>query len=110
MNTSKESVMKIWKSCRFDTLYYHDGADVNDECDVVIDGEYITVSYDADGLRVTYFGLMKGNGHFELQAPDVNGRATLHRFDDGRTLEGYWVEGELKGMWRITLHGIAGIA
>lgn len=102
--------MKIWKSCRFDTLYYHDGADVNDECDVVIDGEYITVSYDADGLRVTYFGLMKGNGHFELQAPDVNGRATLHRFDDGRTLEGYWVEGELKGMWRITLHGAAGVA
>lgn len=97
--------MKVWKSCRFDALYYHADADVNNECDVVIDGENITVSYDdSSGARVTYYGLMKGNGHFELQAPDVGGRATLHRFDEGRILEGYWIEGEMKGMWRITLH------
>lgn len=101
--------MKVWNCCRFDTLYYHAGADLNSECDVVIDGNNITVSYDdTDGLRVTYFGLMKGSGHFELQAPDVNGRATLHRFDDGRYLEGFWVENGLKGMWRITLPSVVG--
>lgn len=97
--------MKVWKSCRFDTLYYHADADLNDECDVVIDGENITVSYDVDDARITYFGLMKGDGHFVLQAPDVSGRATLHRFGEGQILEGFWVEGGLKGMWRITLHG-----
>jgi hypothetical protein len=96
--------MEKWTNCRLDTLYYDNTADIDDECEVTIDGSYITVTYGYDGEMLSYFGEMKGEGHFELKAPTVNGHATLHRFNGGRILEGYWVEDNgYKGMWRITL-------
>lgn len=95
--------MEIWKNCRYDTLYYDSEAVIDEVCDVTIDKDKISVSYDYDGKRVTYLGQMNGPGHYELQCPEMHGRATLHRFETGRVLEGYWTEGGGHGMWRITL-------
>lgn len=95
--------MEKWTNCQLDALYYHDSADIGDECDVTIDGPHISVTYDTDAGPVTYTGTMNGPGHFELQSDAVNGRATLHRFEGGRVLEGYWVEDSVRGMWRIML-------
>ena len=67
-------------------------------------GNYSTRSievayYDDDlGRRVVYRGQEKGAGHFQMQAPDVNGEGNLHRFKDG-----WWHEDTYEGMWRIKL-------
>ncbi|MGZ8243048.1 hypothetical protein [Methylomagnum sp.] len=95
----------IWNNCKADTLYY-DGSDAATDwpCKVELDGGRIRVSYeDDDGETVVYEGHENGIGHFELNAPQVNGRATLHRFENGKILEGYWVEEGYRGMWRIIL-------
>ena len=72
-------------------------------CVVIIDGDEITVEYDDEGHQ-QYRGADKGNGHFELSSRTFeNGRATLHRFEDGLILEGSYREQANSGMWRIRL-------
>ncbi|TAM17846.1 MAG: hypothetical protein EPN62_19790 [Candidimonas sp.] len=86
------------------TLHHSDDeASENDTCVVKITDDEILVEYDDDGL-VQYRGENDGNGHFVLTAPEVDGKASLHRFPDSQTLEGSWVEGGYRGMWRIELH------
>jgi hypothetical protein len=63
----------------------------------------IVVSYfDVEGA-VVYRGTEVEPGHFKLEAPERNGRGTLHRFKDSIFLEGFWHEGGSLGMWRIQL-------
>ena len=85
------------------TLYYsNEAASEWYPCVVRIDNTDILVEYE-DGGIVQYRGCNNGDGHFELYAPDINGNATLHMCKDGQTLEGSWVEGGIRGMWRIYL-------
>jgi hypothetical protein len=63
----------------------------------------IVVSYFDDEGAVIYRGTEVEPGHFKLEAPERNGRGTLHRFKDSIFLEGFWQEGGSLGMWRIQL-------
>ena len=95
--------MTIWTQCKMSTLYYSDDdAAENYPCVVKITDDEILVEYDDEGL-VQYHGAHDGSGHFVLTAPSVQGRASLHRFPDADILEGAWVEGSHRGMWRIEL-------
>ena len=95
--------MTIWTHCKMSTLYCsEDGAEENYPCVVKITDDEILVEYDDEGL-VQYRGSNDAGGHFLLAAPDVEGRASLHRFPDADILEGSWVEAGYRGMWRIEL-------
>jgi hypothetical protein len=73
-------------------------------CEVRIDENSIVVSYKGDdGLPIVYKRKNHGDGHFELMAPQIDSKATLHMFNNGKILEGFWLEGGYKGMWRIQL-------
>ncbi|MBU2807576.1 hypothetical protein HF285_04675 [Acidithiobacillus ferrooxidans F221] len=88
--------------------YFDDGSPPalrqRDAGEVRIDEREIVVSYEDDDGVVIYRGNNDGSGHFSLEAPERNGRASLHRFiPNGNFLEGYWIEGGNRGMWRIEL-------
>lgn len=96
--------MPVWEKARVDTVYYDGEADVDDFCDVRIDGDKIVISYEGDNCQmVVWNGVMRGQGHFELRSHEVNGRATLHMFEGSQILEGYWEEDGYRGFWRINL-------
>ena len=95
--------MPVWSDCKADIIYYDEEADIDEPCEVRIDKDEIIVSYDDEDGPVVYKGKNNGNGHFNLKAPEINGQASLHRFKDGEILEGFWIEGSNKGMWRIRL-------
>jgi hypothetical protein len=86
------------------TIMYH-SADASDECPCVvkISEAEILVEYEDDGF-CQYVGRSRGVGHYELQAPALNGHASLHMFEGSEHLEGTWVEGTYRGMWRIRLN------
>lgn len=88
-----------------DNLYYNpkDDPDLGDGCLVHFETGTITVKYDYDGEPVIWRGTARGTDHFELHSPEVDGRATLHRFPEGNVLIGEWIENGEKGMWRIEL-------
>ena len=73
------------------------------ECQVRIDGTRIAISYQQHDGPTVYEGEEIASGHFELACARKNGRATLHRPPGENLLEGYWVEGQDHGMWRIKL-------
>ncbi len=97
--------MTVWNNCTIDTLYYGEqAADTKAPgYEVRIDENDIVVAYDDDEGWVEYRGKNNGNGHFQLTCPERKGEATLHQFPNGEILEGYWIEGGYRGMWRITL-------
>jgi len=87
------------------TLFYSDG-DVDDKCEVNISEEKIVLSYfdkDFNGY-IIYSGEVVGDGHYKLECKEVNGKGTLHRFPNGKRLEGFWVQDGEEGMWRIELN------
>lgn len=85
------------------TIYYsNDPAEVDFPCVVKIDENEILVEYEDDGT-VQYRGRNKGTGHFELLSPDVGGKASLHMFPSSSILEGSWIEGSERGMWKIIM-------
>ncbi|MDP1613195.1 MAG: hypothetical protein Q8M11_19230 [Sulfuritalea sp.] len=95
--------MTIWKDSKIATLYYsNETASERHPCVVKIDDTTILVEYEDEG-SVQYRGRNNGDGHFELQTPDLRGTATLHMCQDGTTLEGSWIEDGTRGMWRIDL-------
>lgn len=97
--------MNTWKHCIAD-VYYRDGrpALTHDEGYIVrITDESIEVAYDDEEGAVCYRGGHTGDGHYHLTAPERDGRASLHRFPNSHFLEGFWHEGESRGMWRIEL-------
>jgi hypothetical protein len=97
--------MKSYSRSKMDTVFYdHSYADVNSDCEVRIGNNNIVISYkDAQGTA-RYIGKEIGRGHYLLECPARNGRATLHMFPDGKILDGYWSEEGYEGFWRIYLY------
>jgi hypothetical protein len=91
--------MKVWKNSRMETYYGGRDAFETDRCVVRIGDSKIQVSY----ASVVYEGTEIGEGHFRLKAQDGLGEASLHRFLEGRILDGWWKEEGEEGMWRIHL-------
>lgn len=94
------------KDCTCD-IYFHDR---NPELDkpgyeVAILGKKITVQCQSSEGSFLYSGTDIGHGHFELECPEANGWAILHR-QSARdlVLEGSWYENGAHGMWRIYLN------
>jgi hypothetical protein len=54
-------------------------------------------------ISEVYAGYEIGQGHFHLKSQDGLGKANLHRFPEGRILEGWWHEVDQEGMLRIRL-------
>ena len=76
------------------------------EVELRLDDTELVISYedeDAQGSPrvVIYRGKNTGDGHFELLASGVDGRATLHRHPKHDVFEGTWIEEGAKGMWRL---------
>jgi len=94
------------KDCTIEFFYYDRYAEIDIAGEVKFDGNRLVVSYELDdGGYVVYQGVEQGAGHYELRAPAVNGKATLHMFEKSRILEGFWFEQDedWRGMWRIRL-------
>lgn len=95
--------MSIWNNSKITLVWYTKDPSTDQEpCTVKIDDKEILVEYDDEGV-VQYRGKNNGDGHFELTSPEVDGHASLHMFPGSNVLEGSWVEGGRKGMWRILL-------
>jgi hypothetical protein len=98
--------MPVWSDSRMTIAYYNTYvADEDLHCEVRIDGSTIVVSYrglEEEGL-VVYKGKKQGEGHYVLDCPDKQGKATLHHLENSIYLTGYWTEVRQKGFWRITL-------
>lgn len=97
--------IEIWLHSTFDSYFPTKEEMTPDRpCRVQIGGGLIEVTYaEHDGRTVRYSGSEHGEGHFDLAAPEVAGKATLHRFPGSPFLDGYWCEDGGRGMWRITL-------
>jgi len=97
--------MNTWKCCTADILYYDESPTITkDEGYIVrLTEESIEVAYDDDEGAVCYRGKNSGDGHYQLTATERNGRASLHCFPGSNFMEGYWHEGDSRGMWRIEL-------
>ena len=98
---------EAWIDATYDALFFDGWTPHTDRaCQVLIDGDQIKVRYvDGEGNTVIYVGNERGPGHFELtvRKADGDGKATLHRFEASNVLEGYWCEGNVRGMWRISM-------
>lgn len=89
-----------------ETYYSGPDAMIEFEVEVRLDEKELVISYeDVDGqgapLIVIYRGRNTGDGHFELTASGVSGRATLHKHPKHDVFEGTWIEEGEKGMWRL---------
>lgn len=95
----------IYARSKMTSLYYDsDDADENHPCVVKLTADEIIVEYREDTLKlIQYRGVNDGSGHFELRADAIDGRGTLHIFPGASLLEGSWIEGNVRGMWRIQL-------
>lgn len=97
----------LWNKSTMTHLYYDsDEADENEPCGVRLDDSGLLIEYDdEDGADRPFRAQYRGPdaGHFKLECVQTGGKATLHRFRDGNLLEGSWLEGGCRGMWRITL-------
>ena len=96
--------MTIWQNAKMTSLYYSSELASEDyPCVVRLDENRILVEYlDSNGIR-QYAGRDYGNGHFQLEGVGFPGKASLHMFPESVILEGSWVEGSYRGMWRIWL-------
>lgn len=74
-------------------------------CEVRVGDGSIAVSYEDGGTIVVYQGTETEPGHFKLtgRGDGVSGRATLHCFANDDVLEGWYVENNYEGMWRLIL-------
>lgn len=100
--------MTIWKNSKMTSFFASpDEAERNYDCIVKIDDNEIVVEYKTHEI-VTYKGVNNHDGHFDLYAPVIRSRASLHMSTCNTFLEGSWIEGNDRrdsiGMWRIFLH------
>jgi hypothetical protein len=95
--------MTVYKNCLMTGFDAEDTFET--ECEVNITDEKITLSYFHEEIQgpINYVGEALGDGHYRLECPKVKGEASLHRFPNGKFLEGYWLEDGYEGMWRIEL-------
>jgi hypothetical protein len=97
-------IMPIWSHCKMDMLDYdRTPADEDYPREVRINQHTIVVENEDNEGTVWYVGVDDGTGHLELHCRERAGRATLHMFQKGLVLEGYWEEGGYRGLWRICL-------
>lgn len=94
--------MAIWNSSRMLTVYYAAFPSSERRCVVKMTDQEILVEYQDDGTW-QYRGIAKGEGHFELSCPELQGKASLHMFSGSLVLEGSWVQDGERGMWCIQL-------
>ena len=95
--------MTIWNNSKMTTIYFSNSdALENSDCVVKIEKKKILVEYEDNGI-VQYVGEERGLGHFDLSCPSVSGKASLHMFANSEILEGSWIEGSYRGMWKIKL-------
>jgi hypothetical protein len=96
--------MKFWPNSEMKT-FFGDKTPVDiGKCQVRLGDHRIEVIYEYDpGEEEVYEGEEIGEGHFELKARIGNGKGNLHRFSNGKILDGWWLEDGDEGMWRITL-------
>lgn len=94
--------MSAWRKSSIETCYASTPGDVI-ACEVIIENSRISVSYQVPGGHALYVGEERSAGHFELRSEDIPGRATLHRFENAKFLDGIWIEKGDRGMWRISL-------
>ncbi|MEK6795445.1 MAG: hypothetical protein AABZ39_11745 [Spirochaetota bacterium] len=94
---------ELFENCKMDLLYYHDFEnEIGLSCSVRVTGQEIVVSSSLGGEKIILRG--KGiRGHYNLKYPQGDGNATLHRFTDGKFLEGQWSWGGARGLWIIWL-------
>lgn len=90
-------------NARMDTYRVNDATSLDDPCRLTIDGEWVTVECSYSGEIYEYKGQAKGQGHYELRGVGFEGRATLHCFEGSKVYEGFWIEEQRRGMWRIVL-------
>ena len=84
--------------------FFPDQYSTSYDCEVRLEHGKIHVAYREGELQVVYAGIEEGHGHYEVVAPLVKGRGSLHRLSaKPDLLEGSWVEGRLRGMWQISL-------
>lgn len=96
--------MPTWKA-KMETAFYDDTpAYEHEDCEARIeDSGDIVVSYEGEYSYNVYQGKDHGNGHYILECPELQGKATLHRIHGSRFLEGSWIEEGTRGFWKITL-------
>ncbi len=63
----------------------------------------IRVEHTFDGELTVYEGRALAQGHNRLSSEDGSGQASLHCFPGSAHLEGFWLEGGERDMWRIEL-------
>jgi hypothetical protein len=101
-----EGAEKAWKKSVM-ISFYHETASEQSNCEVVLTGSRISVTYlfGPDDDEYEYIGEDNGGGHFvlKMKAHGSEGHAILHRMPDSDFLDGYWEEDRIKGMWRIKL-------
>lgn len=96
--------MEHWNKCSMACLYFDETpADEHTPCKVTFDSPSISIEYFEDGELFRYTGQEQSPGHYVLHCHILKGQATLHRLPESKFLEGYWIEGGDRGMWRITL-------
>ena len=83
-----------------ETFYWDSESDTSD-CEIVLRGNELVVSYDDDGGPVIYKGVVTEWGYV-LNCAARRGRATLHRTSEFQ-FEGSWTEGGSRGMWAIDI-------
>lgn len=91
-----------------ETAFYDDTpAYEHEDCEIRIDGDDITVSYeDEENGYVIYSGKDHGCGHFILKCEQLSAKATLHQIEDSKFLEGSWIEEGTRGFWKINLPSV----
>lgn len=97
--------MTTWSNCTADILFYDGTPTITNDMGYIVrlTDDIIEVAYDDEEGPVCYRGKNNGDAHYDLEAPERIGRASLHCFPGSHFLEGYWQEGQCRGMWRIQL-------
>lgn len=89
---------------KMDTIFYDEThALEGEDCEIIINGDEIVVSYDYEDGVTIYKGKDEGHGHFVLECPEKQGKTTLHQILNSKFLDGFWIEEGYRGFWRITL-------
>ena len=99
-------IQKFYKNCLIQS--YEEGGLSNLRGDVRFDGNSLIVSYTGNDKGI-WRGSALTPGHYVCKRESgSSGNASLHQFQGGTILEGYWElldadAGGADGMWRITL-------
>lgn len=90
--------------------FFLDGEFGIQPCEVRFDGKKIVAAFHetSDYNHTIWTGNEQGKGHYKLNVNEGYGQASLHHFDGGGYLDGYWEEEEsdgtrAEGMIRIEL-------